>query len=348
MNKKQSNKILSLLSMEDKFQELFEIRDSRINVREIMEEIESKLKKNPSTKEDIEKFTHWKFSPPSPEGYRDFDPAEIAHLFEKGISPPKFSNPKLRFVRGPLKWLLIRFAEFYSFLDKKLSENRTRAFYSVLHELILIRCENQNLKRKMESFYSEFLEWNQAIGKEIRPEFLWANEDLYSENTVEESENFLLESIDPSEKVLVLSPGWGKILKQLLKLDFKFDSVSWNKSCSEFIGNSITTNTYLEEPGAIPKDCSKYSKIIIYENLSIHPHWLIEKTLRALSLGVSSGTEIRFRFSNENSNYPSPFLPLRLTKIQEPLIRNYLKQLGFRNIIEKKSEDGFTVLSFRK
>ncbi|EMP07693.1 hypothetical protein LEP1GSC124_0111 [Leptospira interrogans serovar Pyrogenes str. 200701872] len=31
--------------MEDKFQELFEIRDSRINVREIMEEIESKLKK---------------------------------------------------------------------------------------------------------------------------------------------------------------------------------------------------------------------------------------------------------------------------------------------------------------
>ncbi|WP_425529045.1 LIC_10202 family protein, partial [Leptospira kmetyi] len=52
--------------MEDKFQELFEIRDSRINVREIMEEIEAKLKKNPSTKEDIEKLTHWKFSPPSP------------------------------------------------------------------------------------------------------------------------------------------------------------------------------------------------------------------------------------------------------------------------------------------
>lgn len=200
----------------------------------------------------------------------------------------------------------------------------------------------------MESFYSEFLEWNQAIGKEIRPEFLWANEDLYSENSVEESENFLLESIDPSEKILVLSPGWGKILKQLLKLGFKFDSVSWNKSCSEFIENSITTNVYLEEPGAIPKDCSKYSKILIYENLSIHPHWLIEKTLRALSLGVSSGTEIRFRFSNENSNYPSPFLPLRLTKIQESLVRNYLKQLGFRNIIEKKSEDGFTVLSFRK
>lgn len=142
--------------MEDKFQELFEIRDSRINVREIMEEIEAKLKKNPSTKEDIEKLTHWKLSPPSPEGYRDFDPAEIAHLFEKGITPPKFSNPKLRFVRGPLKWLLIRFAEFYSFLDKKLSENRTRAFYSVLHELILIRSENQNLKRKWSPFIPNF------------------------------------------------------------------------------------------------------------------------------------------------------------------------------------------------
>ncbi|PKA03348.1 LIC_10202 family protein, partial [Leptospira ellisii] len=62
--------------MEDKFQELFEIRDSRINVREIMEEIESKLKKNPSTKEEIDKLTHWKFSPPGPEGYRDFDPSE--------------------------------------------------------------------------------------------------------------------------------------------------------------------------------------------------------------------------------------------------------------------------------
>ncbi|EKR75078.1 LIC_10202 family protein [Leptospira noguchii] len=334
--------------MEDKFQELFEIRDSRINVREIMEEIESKLKKNPSTKEDIEKLTHWKFSPPSPEGYRDFDPSEIAHLFEKGISPPKFTNPKLRFVKGPLKWLLIRFAEFYSFLDKKLSENRTRAFYSVLHELILIRSENQNLKRKMESFYSEFLEWNQAIGKEVRPEFLWANENIYSEDSIQESENFLLESVDPSEKVLVLSPGWGKILKQLLKLGAKFDSISWNKSCAEFIKNSITTSIQLEEPGEVPKSCSEYSKIIISENLSIHPHWLIEKTLKNLSLKVLPGTEIRFRFSNENSNYPSPFLPLRLTRVQEPLIRDYLKQLGFRNIIEKKSEDGFTVLSFRK
>ncbi|MBM9577491.1 hypothetical protein JWG45_10035 [Leptospira sp. 201903070] len=334
--------------MEDKFQELFEIRDSRINVREIMEEIESKLKKNPSTKEDIDKLTHWKFSPPSPEGYRDFDPAEIAHLFEKGIAAPKFSNPKLWFVRGPLKWLLIRFAEFYSFLDKKLSENRTRAFYSVLHELILIRSENQNLKRKMESFYSEFLEWNQAIGKEVRPEFLWANENLYSEDTIEESETFLLESIEPSENVLVLSPGWGKILKQLLKIGAQFESVTWNRSCEEFIRTSITTKIKLEEPGSIPKNCLQYSKIIISENLSIHPHWLIEKALRSLSRSASSGTEIRFRFSNENSNYPSPFLPLRLTRIQEPLIRDYLKQLGFRNIIEKKSEDGFTILSFRK
>lgn len=334
--------------MEDKFQELFEIRDSRINVREIMEEIESKLKKNPSTKEEIDKLTHWKFSPPGPEGYRDFDPSEIAHLFEKGIAAPKFTNPKLWFVRGPLKWLLIRFAEFYSFLDKKLSENRTRAFYSVLHELILIRSENQNLKRKMEAFYSEFLEWNQAIGREVRPEFLWANENLYSENNPEESETFLLESVNPSEKILVLSPGWGKILKQLLKLGSQFEAVSWNRSCTDFIRTSVTAQIRLEEPGSIPKDCSEYSKIIIFENLSIHPHWLIEKALRSLSLSVSSGTEIRFRFSNENSNYPSPFLPLRLTKIQEPLIRDYLKQLGFRNIIEKKSEDGFTILSFRK
>ncbi|TGL97992.1 hypothetical protein EHQ76_14180, partial [Leptospira barantonii] len=147
---------------------------------------------------------------------------------------------------------------------------------------------------------------------------------------------------------LVLSPGWGRILKQLLKLGSQFDSISWNQSCVEFISGSVTTNIRLEEPGAIPKDCSEYSKIIISENLSIHPHWLIEKALRTLSLRASSGTEIRFRFSNENSNYPSPFLPLRLTKIQEPLIRDYLKQLGFRNIIEKKSEDGFTVLSFRK
>lgn len=195
----------------------------------------------------------------------------------------------------------------------------------------------------MESFYSEFLEWNQAIGKEVRPEFLWANENIYSEDSIQESENFLLESVDPSEKVLVLSPGWGKILKQLLKLGAKFDSISWNKSCAEFIKNSITTSIQLEEPGEVPKSCSEYSKIIISENLSIHPHWLIEKTLKNLSLKVLPGTEIRFRFSNENSNYPSPFLPLRLTRVQEPLIRDYLKQLGFRNIIEKNRK---TVLPF--
>ncbi|EMO76050.1 hypothetical protein LEP1GSC127_1990 [Leptospira kirschneri str. 200801925] len=36
-------------------------------------------------------------------------------------------------------------------------------------------------------------------------------------------------------------------------------------------------------------------------------------------------------------------MPLRLTRVQEPLIRDYLKQLGFRNIIEKNQK---TVLPF--
>jgi hypothetical protein len=55
-----------------------------------------------------------------------------ANAFEKGISPPKFTNPKLWFIRGPIKWVFVSLVNLYSFIDKKLSENRIRAFFSVL------------------------------------------------------------------------------------------------------------------------------------------------------------------------------------------------------------------------
>lgn len=334
--------------MEERSSDIIEIKDSSVNVRELMEEIESKLARRPVSKEELERLSRWKFSPQSPEGYREFDAAETAHLFEKGISPPKFTNPKFKYIRGPIRWLFIKLIELYAFLDKKLSENRTRAFYSVLNELILLRGDHEKLKRKFEKFYSEFVELNYSLKKEISPEFVWSNEFLYEEETLEESETLILSRLNPGDSVLAINPEWGKFLKQLLKAQIEFKAVTWNKSQYSYIKEHITSSVSLLSFEEVLPEPPLPSKIISNGNLCLLPNWVLEKLFKSLASKTFSGTEFIFRYSNYSNRMVSPFQPILLTQISESAFREFLQKLGFKNIVDTKAGDGFSVFSFRK
>lgn len=334
--------------MEERSSDIIEIKDSSVNVRELMMEIESRLSRRPVTKEEIDRLTRWKFSPQSPEGYREFDAAETANLFEKGISPPKFTNPKFKYIRGPIRWALVKFIEFYAFLDKKLSENRTRAFYSVLNELILLRGDHEKLKRKFEKFYSEFIELNYSLKKKIEPDFLWSSEFLYEEETPEESESALLSRLSPGESVLVLNPEWGKFLKLLLKAQIEFRAATWDQNHYAYIKDKITSSIDLSALDDLLPGMAAPSKIIAPSNLCLLPNWVLEKLFRQLAIKAAPGTEFAFRYSNYSNRFSSPFQPVLLTQIEEASFREFLHKLGFKNIVETKVPDGFAIVSFRK
>ncbi len=334
--------------MEERSSDIIEIKDSSVNVRELMQEIESRLARRPVSKEELDRLTRWKFSPQSPEGYREFDAAETAHLFEKGISPPKFTNPKFKYIRGPIRWLFIKIIEFYAFLDKKLSENRTRAFYSVLNELILLRGDHEKLKRKFEKFYTEFIELNYSLKKEIGPDFIWSSEFLYEEEVLEESETLLLSRLTPGDSVLVIHPEWGKFLKQLLKAQVEFRTITWNSNQYSFIKEQISNSIeFLSFEELLPPPPLPL-KIVSPSNLCLLPNWVLEKLFRNLASKTSPGTEFIFRFSNYSNRFPSPFQPVLLTQVNDSSFREFLHKLGFKNIVDTKAGDGFVVFSFRK
>ncbi len=134
----------------------FQIHDPEINVEEIMEDIESKLKSRDISKEDVERISKLRLSPFSKNSLREFDASLSANLFEKGISPPKFTNPKLWFFKGPLRWMLSKFVDFYALVDKKLSENRVRAFFQLLHEVVILKKRQDLLGQKLDEFYQEY------------------------------------------------------------------------------------------------------------------------------------------------------------------------------------------------
>ena len=142
---------------------IFEIHDSEINVSEIMKEIESNLSKRNINKEELNKIYRADFSPDSPGGYREFDPAYIANQFESGISPPKFQNKSLWFIRGPIKWIIVKLIELYSYVEKKLSFNRIRAFYSVVHELIVLKKRYDLLQSRFDELEKEVKELKKAL-----------------------------------------------------------------------------------------------------------------------------------------------------------------------------------------
>jgi hypothetical protein len=216
------------LNNTEKNKEIFEIQNSDINVAEIMREIDSSLRQRSINKTDIERIAKLKLSSDSPAGHREFDPSLTANLFEKGIAPPKFTNPRYWFIKGPLKWMIVKFTEFYSLVDKKLSENRIKAFYSVLHELILLKANHRRLEQKISDLYKHVVDIRSNYPNTFQNNFYDNNKPL--SDGFQQSDLRILSLLRKDKATLVLLPDWDNFLNLLKLNQIPFQVVVQNKN----------------------------------------------------------------------------------------------------------------------
>ena len=325
------NLVKVFLNNTEKNKEIFEIQNSEINVAEIMREIESNLRQRSIDKSEIDRIAKLKLSSDSPAGHREFDPSLTANLFEKGIAPPKFSNPRYWFIRGPLKWIIIKFTEFYSLVDKKLSENRIKAFYSVLHELILMKAKHQRLELKLAELYKHVVELRASYNPEFQNEF-YDNNKLLSENF--SKSNLRILSLLKNEKpTLVLLPDWENFLNLLKVNRIPFHTIVQSKSQFYYIEKQITSQVTLIETIQEFSQYKEYSNIILHCNACILPAWIMDKIILCVKENADKDTQIFIHYSNSAINSYSPFQENLRTRIDTDKIHSYLNDLGFKNIV---------------
>lgn len=326
--------------------EIFEIQNSDINVVELMAEIESSLKQRSVDKKEIERITNLKLSADSPAGHREFDPSFTANLFEKGIAPPKFTNPRFWFIHGPLKWAIIKFTEIYSLVDKKLSENRIKAFYSVLHELILLKSRHRKLELKVEELYKQIVE----IRTSSRPSFF--QNEFYDSNkplddNFSKSNLRILSLLKKEQNALVLLPDWDNFLNLLRLNTISFHAVVQNKNQFDYISSKITnqiTNIHLIQEFS---DYKQYSSVILHCNASLLPAWILETLLQKFKSFSDKNTQFFLRFSNSSLYIHSPFQENYQTRIDLEKIVPHLRELGFVNVVSHSvDQDEMNLITF--
>jgi hypothetical protein len=317
--------------------EIFEIQNSEINVSELMQEIESNLKQRLIDKTEIERIAKLKISADSPAGHREFDPSLTANLFEKGIAPPKFSNPRYWFIRGPLKWAIVKFTEIYSIVDKKLSENRIKAFYSVLHELILLKVKHSKLEKKVNELYNHIIELRTAT----RPNF-FQNEFYDNNKPLEEcfrkSNLHILSLLKKEKATLVLLPDWENFLNLLKVNTIQFHVIVQNKIQFDYIHSQITNRITNISSIHSYTDFKNYSNIVLHCNACLLPAWVLENILLIFKMNADSSTQFFLRFSNSAINYHSPFQENYQTRIELEKLLNYLQEAGFKNVVSHFTE----------
>ncbi len=325
-----------------------EIRDPQLNVKEIMRDLESKIPLSPSNEIDWERVSQMQFQPESPEGFRKFDPAGTAHLFEKGIAPPKFTNPKLWFIKGPLKFLFNRFIEFYSLVDKKLSENRIRAFFSVLHELIRIGKRVQRLETRFEGFYKDYL-LHSDRNRQANLNFGWATNQYFDDSGLTQDWNLVLDDLKASGKTLVLFPEWGEILKQLTFQTIPFLSITNQPSEHDFILKKISSNIQLVESlFPLEKNVSQKMNVILFLPLNRFPSHHLETIFAELSRWMQQNHHLYFSVQSEPDAKNRPFADVHVSKIDLKLLSGYLSGFGFSKERDLSVSDNLKVIKYTK
>ncbi|HNJ05477.1 MAG TPA: hypothetical protein PLB73_14555 [Leptospiraceae bacterium] len=88
---------------------------------------------------------------PLDSGKWGFDAAATSELFQKPVPAPDFRSWKFRFIRGPLKPLARKIYVTLAQMFDRMSENKTQAFYDVVHELADLRRENAQLKERIQA-----------------------------------------------------------------------------------------------------------------------------------------------------------------------------------------------------
>ncbi|BDA80477.1 hypothetical protein LPTSP3_g34070 [Leptospira kobayashii] len=324
-----------------------EIRDPQIDVKEIMRGIESKIPLPPPTKLELERISQMQFQPESPEGYRKFDPAGTAHLFEKGIAPPKFTNPKLWFVKGPIKFLFTRFIEFYGLVDKKLSENRIKAFFSVLHELIRLAKRMQNLEKRFESFYKDYLLQTDVRKLSGEPTFGWASYQFIDDAGLSDDWDLAISDMKEKGKLEVLFPEWGSLLKKLTIESIPFHSYTESKNEFEFVQKKITSDIKLVD-SLFPLKHLEASHIIIGLSLNKFPSIVLERIFAEISGWLQPGGYLYFSIQLENEDNHSPFQDIQLSKIDLKKLPNYLKTFGLSEERDLTKSSAKKILRYKK
>ncbi len=326
-----------------------EIRDPQINVQDIIREIESKIPLPPASNPEWERIAKMEFQPESPEGYRKFDPAGTAFLFEKGISTPKFTNPKLWFIRGPIKFIFTRIIEFYSLVDKKLSENRIKAFFSVLHELIRLSKRIQNIEFRLENFNKNYL-LKSGISSDLNNfDFGWSTFQYFDLPGTINHWDLAIQNLKHKKHVSVLFPAWGYILKELTISKVNFISYTNLDEEEKFIRSKITSQiTKIDNIFPLKNFLKPNSDILIFIPLNRFPSFLLEKLFSELSESVSIGHDIYISIQTNSSFGSTPFQDIEITKVELIKLPVYLKSLGFEQERDLSNQSSMKILKYTK
>lgn len=323
-----------------------EIRDPQINVQEIVESLESKIPLDPNHQIHWSELTKISYKPESPLGFRKFDPAGTAHLFEKGISSPKFSNPKFWYIRGPIKFIINRIISVYSQIDKKLSENRIRAFFSVLHELVRLGKRMELIERRFDGFYRDhLLNSNQTKS----PNFSWATKSFFVDAGINPNWNLTVDDLKSSKQVLILFPEWGEILKQLSIQKIPFQSITSNSDQYQLIKSKISHNIhYLESIFPLSQLKMQNFDVLVYLPLNRFPTYFIERIFAEISYLLNKGNHLYFSVSIQPEFNNRPFRDVQISEINLELLPNYLNTLGFNSLRDLSVTEDTKVFRYTK
>jgi len=319
-----------------------QIHDPELNVEEIMQKIESRLKSRNISKEDIERISTIQFSPFQNLTERNFDPSYAANLFEKGISVPQFTNPKLWFLKGPLRWFLLKIVEFYSVMDKKFSENRVRAFFQVLHEIVLLRKQHNLLSNKLEEFYKEYIQMKFELSQKIHPVYSYYPLSLQMnfDSTPRSEIEFLLELICNAQPVVIYYPASIDFLHRFNARRISYQIVTPYEEDLHLLRRTVTEHVSTEEK--IPAGHS----VLFHANACLFSSAFWEGTLRSWK-SSEKNTRFIIRINDGIVSRLSPFrdnLPMKVNTNELP---NYLRNLGFCNVnIYEKDQAGWIYVCF--
>ncbi len=326
---------------------LFEIQDSSINVQEIIEELESTIRKMDVDSEEISRISNLKPKELNERNSRFFDPAYTATLFEKGISPPKFTNPSLWFIKGPLRWIIVKFIEFYSLFDKKVSENRIKAFYSVIYELVDLKKKYESLYEKLEEIQKDILilKQNHTSFQKSRPSSI----SLVSTDVNKKFNDKIINKFTKTDFILILYPDDENLLKELEFSNIPFLALTEDKEQYTYLKLNITKNVELLDSILNYQSYKDFNHIVFASNLCLFSGWLIQKIIYNIWEFSSSKTTVYLKYTNSALTNYSPFQEVYRTKIVPELLIYKLRELGFKNVVHHTSlEDEYSLITFQK
>ena len=306
---------------------MFEIHDSGVDVAGIMEEITSELDKISVEKSELEKIARLSFTPPSPAGLGKFDPLGTASLFEKGISPPGFTNPRFRFIKGPFKWLVLKLVNLYGMVDRKLSENRTRAFYNIVHEIIMLNNRMDVLNERIESVYEKLDSVLKKDSSDISGYYLPGNFFLRAKNSHDDDIVSKLKKV----KTLVLLPGRGEFLDELKKKGIPFGSMVADKTSLEYIRKNFDSSARLADSAGF-REWKNYRQIVVYRKMDSFSSIELENLFGLIKKYCSGGTVVFMNYAAAKNNLP--FEDNQQLTVRPELLKTYLRERGFTGITD--------------